>query len=207
MLTLYHAYWSRATRMLALVHELGAVDQVRLHHVELKRQDGSGRFDPDNPHPDHKVPALDHDGVVVTESAAIALYLTDLFPEAGIGPLVGDRDRGPYLTWLAYSASVMEPVLNHHAAGLDHPILRATFRGKPEMDQRLVDTFADGRPYLLGERFSAADLLVQSPFQWMRDWAPEDAGVLAWVDRVNARPSQAWAAEIDAKYAPTPNPA
>ncbi len=202
MLTLYHSYWSRATRMLALVHELGIVDEVTRVHVDLKRQDGSGRFDPNNPHPDHKVPALDHDGTVITESAAIALYLSDMFPDAGLAPVMVDPKRGPFLTWLVYSVSVMEPVYNHKAAGLDHPILRASFRGVPEVEKRLIDTFADGRPFLQGDTFTAADLMVQSPYQWMRDWAPQDDNVLAWVDRVNARPSYAWARDIDAQYAP-----
>ncbi|MBV7379719.1 glutathione S-transferase family protein [Maritimibacter dapengensis] len=203
MLTLYHAYWSRATRMLALLHELDAVDQVRRVHIDIARQAGQGEFDARNPHPDHKVPTLVHDAAVITESAAIALYLTELFPEAGLAPSPGEADRGPFLTWLVYSVSVMEPVYNHHAAALDHPILRASFRGVPEVSQRLVDTFADGREYLLGDRFTAADLMVQSPFQWMRDWAPEDAKVQAWIDRVGSRPSQAWAQKIDAEHAPS----
>ena len=202
MLTLYHSYWSRASRMLALIHELDAVDEVKRVHVDLKRQDGSGQFDPKNPHPDHKVPALEHDGTLITESAAIAIYLADLFPDAGLAPQMGDADRGPYLTWLIYSVSVMEPVYNHHAAGLDHPVLRATFRGVPEVEKRLIETFADGRPFLLGDELTAADLMVQSPFVWLRDWAPKDDKVLAWVDRVSARPSYAWANEIDMQFAP-----
>jgi glutathione S-transferase len=202
MLTLYHSYWSRATRMLALVHELDIREKVNLVHVDLKRSDGSGAFDPRNPHPDHKVPTLEHDGVVITESTAIMIYLCDLFPEAGVGVALDDPDRGPYLSWLVYAVSVMEPVYNHAAAGLDHPILRASFRGVPEVEQRLIDTFADGRDYLLGDRFTAADLMVQSPYAWMRDWAPKNDNVLAWVDRVAARPSYAWAGEVDAKHAP-----
>lgn len=202
MLTLYHSYWSRATRMLALVHELDARDQVELVHVDIKRQTEGGEPDLANPHPEHKVPTLVHDGATITESPAIALYLTDLFPKAGVGPVIGDPDRGPYLTWLVYSASVMEPVYNLHAAEVDHPLLSAAFRGIKEVDARLTQTFADGRPYLLGERFSAADLLVQSPFQWMRDWAPNDPQVQAWIDRISARDSQTWAQEIDARYAP-----
>ncbi|MFO1237410.1 MAG: hypothetical protein U1F24_10425 [Alphaproteobacteria bacterium] len=55
------------------------------------------------------MPALLHDGALIHERAAIVLYLTDLFPEAGLGPRIGDAKRGPYLTWLAYYAGVMEP--------------------------------------------------------------------------------------------------
>jgi glutathione S-transferase len=109
MLTLYHSPKSRSSRFIWLLEELGARYQVE--YVTIARQDGSDGPDSRNPHPDKKVPALIHDGVLVTESAAIAPYLTDLYPKAGIGPQVGDPTRGPYLAWLAYYAGVIEPVL------------------------------------------------------------------------------------------------
>jgi glutathione S-transferase len=202
MLTLYFSPKSRASRMLALVHEMDLQDRIRLEHVEIQRNDGSGHPDKANPHPDKKVPALRDGDTLITESLAIALYLTDMFPEAGLGPVVGDPLRGPYLTWLAYYPGVIEPVYNAHVAGVgDHPVFRASFRGVPEVEARLIDTFADGRPYLLGDSLSAADLLVQSPFMWFPDGAPDDAKVKAWIDRVAARPSYAWVAEVEAEYA------
>lgn len=202
MLTLFCSPRTRATRVLALIHEMDLRDAVALRHVSVPRIDGSGQPDASNPHPDKKVPALLHDDMLVTESAAIMLYLTDMFPEAGLGPVVGDKLRGPFLTWLAYYAGVMEPVYNAQVAGqADNPVFRASFRGVPEVEKRLIDTFADGRPYLLGERFSAADLLVQSPFMWFPDGAPKDDKVQAWIDRVAARPSYAWAGEIEVAQA------
>jgi glutathione S-transferase len=100
MLTLHHAPQSRSSRILWLLEELGA--DYDIVYTNIPRMDGSGGPDPANPHPDKKVPALVHDGRLVTESVAIALYLTDLFPKAGMGPAVGGPDRGAYLTWLAY---------------------------------------------------------------------------------------------------------
>jgi len=203
MLTLYFSPKSRASRMLALVHEMDLQDRVRLEHVTIPRVDGTGQPDSTNPHPDHKVPALLDGDTLITESLAIALYLTDMFPEAGLGPVVGASLRGPYLTWLGYYAGVIEPVYNAHVAGVgDHPVFRATFRGVPEVEARLIDTFADGRPYLLGDTLSAADLLVQSPFMSFPDGAPDDAKVKAWIDRVAARPSYAWVDEVEAAYEP-----
>ncbi len=200
MLTLYVSPKSRASRILALVHEMDLQDRISLEHVTIPRRDGTGQADATNPHPDHKVPALRDGDTLITESIAIALYLTDMFPDAGLGPVVGDPRRGPYLTWLAYYAGVIEPVYNAHVAGVgDHPIFQATFRGVPEVEKRLVDTFADGRPYLLGDSLSAADLIVQSPYMWFPDGAPDDAGVKAWIDRVAARPSYAWVAEVEAE--------
>ena len=199
MLTLFHAPRSRASRILALVHEMDIRDRITLHHVEIPRIDGTGTPDTTNPHPDRKVPALLDGDTLITETIAIALYLTDMFPEAGLGPVVGDPQRGPYLAWLAYYAGVMEPVYNAQVAGVgDHPVFRASFRGVPEVEQRLTDAFADGRPYLLGDSLSAADLIVQSPYMWFPDGAPADPKVKAWIDRVAARPSYAWVAEMEA---------
>ena len=203
MLTLYFAPKSRASRMLALVHEMDIRDRISLEYVAIPRFDGSGKADPTNPHPDKKVPSLRDGDTLITESIAIALYLTDMFPEAGLGPAVGDPLRGPYLTWLAYYTGVMEPVYNAQVAGVaDHPVFRASFRGVPEVEARLIETFADGRPYLLGDSLSAADLMVQSPYMWFPDGQPDDANVKAWIGRVAARPSYAWVAEVEAAHTP-----
>lgn len=199
MLTLYVSPQSRASRLLALVHEMDLQSEIRLEHVTIPRVDGSGTPDTANPHPDRKVPALVDGDTLITESIAIALYLTDRFPEAGLGPRVGDPLRGPYLAWLAYYAGVMEPVYNAQVAGVgDHPVFRATFRGVAEVERRLIDAFADGRPYLLGGSLTAADLIVQSPYKWFPDGIPADDKVRAWVERVSARPSYAWVAEVEA---------
>src|SRR5262245_48986629 len=128
MLTLYHAPRSRSTRIVWLLEELGADYALKI--VDIPRQDGSGAADAANPHPDKKVPALDHDGALITESIAVILYLTDLFPQAKLAPAVGDPQRGEYLTWLAYYAGVIEPVVHFQFLGLgDDPQLRRTFRG------------------------------------------------------------------------------
>ena len=81
MLRLYHAPRSRSSRILWLIEELGA--DCEIVYTNITRQDGSGDEDENNPHPDKKVPALVHDGRVITESSAIVLYLTDLYPQAG----------------------------------------------------------------------------------------------------------------------------
>jgi glutathione S-transferase len=98
MLTLYHAPQSRSSRILWLLEELGA--DYELVITDIPRQDGSGAADPRNPHPDQKLPALVHDGALITESIAIVQYLADLYPKVGLAPAIGDPLRGPYLTWL-----------------------------------------------------------------------------------------------------------
>ena len=92
MITLFHRPKTRATRFIFLLEELEAPYTIRT--VTTRNRDGSGAADPANPHPHGKVPAISDDGVVVFESPAIALYLTDKFPANRLGPLNGDAQRG-----------------------------------------------------------------------------------------------------------------
>ncbi len=197
MLTLYHAPQSRSSRVLWLLEELNAPYDIV--YVDIPRmRTGEGAPDPRNPHPDKKVPALVHDGALITESPAIFLYLTDLYPDAGIGVPVGDPLRGPYLSWLAYCGGVIEPVISHSYAGLeDNPVLAATFRGRAEMDHRILAAL-EGGPHLLGERFSGADILISAMGLWARQMVPAGAKVDAWLERCAARPALARANAKDA---------
>lgn len=189
MLTLFHAPMSRSSRIVTLIDELGA--EVEIREVTIPRQDGSGGRDPANPHPEGKVPLLDHDGVLVWESPAIVLYLTDLFPEAGLGPLPGDPLRGPYLSWLAYYGGVVEPVLIlENLLKLDNPVLTATFRSMAQVTDRLAGAL-ERHPYLLGDRYTAADLLLHSPFAWFPEATPEVPVIRDWVERCSGRPAVA----------------
>ena len=188
MLTLIHAPQSRSSRIVTLITEMGITDQVTTRIVTIPRLDGSGGRDPANPHPEGKAPALIHDGTLITESAAVILYLTALFPESGMAPKAGTARYGEYLTWLQWYGSVMEPVMVFAAAGLDHPYLHRTFRGIPEVTARIAAALAKG-PYLLGDTYSAADLLVQSPYAWFADTTPDVPVIQDWVARCQARPS------------------
>jgi len=84
---------------------------------------------------------------------------------------------------------VLEPVLIHRAADLSHPALTATFRGPDEVAARLRAALEKG-PWLLGEAWSAADLLVHSPYAWFKDATPDDPLIRDWVERCKARPSR-----------------
>ena len=189
MLTLYHSPNSRSSAIMTLIDELGAQDHVDARTVTIPRMDGSGARDPANPHPEGKVPYLVDDGHGMSERGAIILYLTDMFPKAGLGPLAGDPQRGEYLSWLSWYHGVMEPVLVFAYAQLDHPILEVTFRGVPEMVARLSAALKD-RPYLLGDRFSGADLLLHSPYVWFPDATPADPNIREWVARCADRPAK-----------------
>jgi glutathione S-transferase len=199
MLTLYHSPHSRSSRVLALLCAMNALDWVTIREVDIPRvMEGRGRRDPSNPHPEGKVPLLVHDGVAIRETAAILLYLTDLFPSSGLGVPVGHPLRGRYLSWLSWYEGVMEPVLILDAAGIEHPWLTATYRDAAALRQRLAEALSEG-PWLVGDRYTAADLLCASPFLWFRDLDPGEPQVADWVARCLAQPAIAQAQAWDAK--------
>ncbi|HEX9858055.1 MAG TPA: glutathione binding-like protein, partial [Paracoccaceae bacterium] len=129
--------------------------------------------------------------------AAVILYLTALFPDSGLAPKPGDPRRGEYLSWLFWYGNVMEPVLIFAAAGLEHPYLSATFRGVPEVTARIARAL-EHQPYLLGEEYSAADLLVHSPYAWFTDATPDVPAIRDWVARCQAREAVARTRASDA---------
>ena len=188
MLTLIHSPLSRSSRIVTLIDEMGIKDWVNIKPVSIVRMDGSGHHDAENPHPEGKVPLLIHDGAVIRESGAIILYLTDMFPDAGLGRPVGHAQRGAYISWLHWYGAVMEPVMIFEALGLSQPSLARTFRGVAELTAKLSQALQHS-PYLLGDSYSAADLLVHSPYAWFKDATPEDPAIRDWVARCMARPS------------------
>ncbi|NGM52381.1 glutathione S-transferase [Caulobacter sp. 602-2] len=192
MLTLFHAPRSRSTRFLWLLEELGA--PYRIEKVDIFRSmSGTGARDPRNPHPHGQVPALLDDGVLITESAAIALYLTDKFPTAGLGPMISDPHRGPYLGWLAYYAGVLEPAVTNLWKQRQDDQDKAQYQA---LDERLRTTL-EKQPWLLGEQFSAADILFVSLLQFARQMLPPHAVYDDWLARANARPALARALAKD----------
>ncbi len=187
MLTLFHAPRSRSSRILFLMEELG--EPYELVRVDIRRADGSGAADDRDPHPDKKVPALIHDGLLVTESAAICLYLTDAFPGADLGPAVGDPLRGAYLTWLSYFPGVIEPLFTAKAMGWETFNPRQAAWGEFDaMVQRIMTALKAG-PYVLGERFSAVDPLMLSALMFADKILPPDGAIDAYRQRIMARPA------------------
>jgi glutathione S-transferase len=164
MLTLYHAPKSRSGTIVWVLEELGVPYQVRI--VDIRRGDGSGGRDPANPHPHGKVPCLQHDGQRVFEIAAITLYLTDLFPDAKLGPRVGDPQRGEYLSWLAYRPGVLEPALMMRRLGVKHIPGTMGWAEAGEVEE-VLSSVLSRRQYLLGDEFSAADISVGGTINFM----------------------------------------
>lgn len=184
MRTLYYSPQSRSDTVVALARMLSA--DITYREVSIPRQDGTGQRDPANPHPEGKVPYLTDGTDMVRERGAIMLYLTDAYPSAGLGPLPGEAARGAYLSWLFYYQGVMEPLLILNWAGVSHPAITAGLRDYDTMIERLAETLRRG-PWLLGDRFSAADMLCSSPFAWFADMMPAEPAIRDWVARCAVR--------------------
>ena len=148
-----------------------------------------------------KIPALTHGETVVTECAAICAYLADAFPEAGLAPPPGDPERGAYYRWLFFAAGPVEAAVGDKALGVQPTPDQQRMIGYGSYAQ-VFDALAqglDGREYLAGGRFSAADLYVGSHLEWgMQFGTIERRPVFeAYVERLRARPAHVRAGEID----------
>ena len=196
MITLYHRPKSRSSRFIFLLEELEAPYELRI--VTTRSRDGTGAVDPANPHPHGKVPAICDDGVIVFESPAIALYLTDKFPKNRLGPLPEDRDRGPYLSWLSYYTGVLEPAFMSKFMNQEVPRGTAGWVSVDEAIPAIVNALSPG-PYLLGERFSAADVLYGTTFAMFAQspMMVKSTAIEEYAKRVVARPAFARAQAKD----------
>lgn len=149
-----------------------------------------------------KVPAIVHDGAVVTECAAICAYLADAFPEAGLAPAPGDPLRAPYYRWLFFAAGPVEAAVTAKALGLLAPPEKSGMVGYGSFEQTvdaLEAVVAGASPWLLGERFSAADVYVGSQVIWGVQFGtlPARPAFAAYAARLQAREAYRRATALD----------
>lgn len=199
-LTLYHAVPSRSSVARWMLEELG--EPYDIHLISLKAGDNRApEYLAVNPM--GKVPALRHGDVVITEGAAICCYLADEFPQARLNVPVGDMRRGPYLKWLFFGPSCVEPAITERAYPRREPPSRSSL-GFGDFDtvmNTLTKATAAAAPYLMGEHFTAADVVIGSGlrFGMMFKLIPERPEFMAYVSRLNERPAFRRAMEQDAK--------
>lgn len=148
-----------------------------------------------------KVPAIKHGDVVVTEAAAICAYLADAFPQAGLAPPSGDKLRGPYYRWLFYGAGPVEAMASNHALGFTPPADKAATIGYGSREAVLdtLERAVSGVEYLVGGRFSAADLYLGAQIGWGLQFGTIEKrpAFEAYTARILSRPAAARAREID----------
>jgi glutathione S-transferase len=148
-----------------------------------------------------KVPAILHGDALITEQVAIGIYLADLFPEAGITPAIGEALRGPYLRWYVFFAACFEPALVDKAMKREAGPASMLPYGDLATTMSTLMRQLDKGPWLLGDRFTAVDVLWGSALTWMTGFGLVEAvaPIKPYVDRWNERPSVKKVAQIDAQ--------
>jgi glutathione S-transferase len=200
-LTLYHAAPSRSSIAHWMLEELGEPYDIHL----LSMQRGENRA-PEYlaVNPIGKVPALRHGDVVVTEAAAICAYLADEFPRAKLNVPVGDPRRGPYLKWLFFGPSCMEPAVTDRAFPRKEEARRSML-GYGDFDTvvEVVAKAVAAGPYILGEQFTAADVVIGSGLRWGMAFKllPPRPEFVAYTARLAERPALRRAEAKDKKLA------
>jgi glutathione S-transferase len=189
MITLYHAPRSRSSRIIWLLEELGC--EYKIEIVPIMRGDGTGSPPPASYlklNPLGKVPTVTVFNEVLYESGAICLYLTDSHPKKDIGPLPGHNDRCEYVRWLFFYASTLEPAVTARFGGWDKD--KPTGIGKLEDIEQVVSNQLATTPYMLGENFSAADILYSSAIQYFKGSIfPQRKHYDDYIARLSARPA------------------
>src|SRR6266581_1173168 len=197
MITLYGCPTTRSTRAAWALEEAGA----EYAYVRLDLSKGDGR----QPaylaiNPGGKVPTLVDGDLRLTESAAICTYIGDNFPAAGLTPHPGTAERGRHDQWCAFVIGELEQPLwtiAKHRFVLPPerrvPAVIDTAAWEFSVAAQVLEAGLGDKPYILGERFSTADILVAHTLGWARahNMLPESPPLSAYIERTLARPALA----------------
>jgi glutathione S-transferase len=189
MITLYHAAPSRSMVARWMLEEVG--EPYELHVLNLQKGEQK-RPEYLAVNPMGKVPALVHDDVVVTEVAAICCYLADAFPKAGLTVPIDDRKRGTYLRWLFFGPGCLEAAIMDRMLKREGGNPGSLGYGDFETTMNVVAKAVSANPYIVGDRFTAADVVVGSSILWGMDLVkvvPERPEFRAYVQRLTQRPA------------------
>lgn len=195
-IVLHHHPYSRAANVVWMLEELGV--PYTLHFVDLMTGAQKG--------PGHralngmgKLPVLVDGEAVISETAAIAVYLGDAYGLGRLAPALDDPRRGPYLRWCFYGPSVVEPGCAAKANGWEG---RAGALGWGTYEE-MLDTLEAGLtpgPWLLGEQFTMADIVIGGTLRWMLSFKMIEARptFVDYAARLGARPANIAAAARNA---------
>lgn len=185
-------YWcprTRAFRIAWLLEELGQPYE----RVVIDIHDEASRADPGfrAVSPMGKVPAIEDGHARLWDSGAIAVYLADTYPDAGLGAPIGSPARAAFLQWALFTNSVIEPAMDEKFRGEAPKPLQRGYGSFDLMLGTLESGLVDG-PWLLGDRFTAADVLVGTAVHFMQllgELQDPPTVIAAYVDRCRARPA------------------
>ncbi|MGQ7793339.1 glutathione S-transferase family protein [Faunimonas sp. B44] len=187
-LTLYHISPSRSLLALWMLEEVGAEYEVKVLSTERDEQREPAYL---AVNPMGKVPALVHQGTVITEAAAICAYLADAFPEAGLAVPIGTPARGVYYKWLFFGPSCFEPAVIDRMLKREGGPRGALGWGDTDTTLAVLEAAVRDRPFLMGDRFTAPDVVIGGGLRWgMATGAVEKKPAFeAYVARCSERPA------------------
>jgi len=177
------------------------LEEVGAHYDTVVMELGKRITDPEflDLNPMGKVPVIVHDGVVVTESAAICAYLADAFPEAGLAP--APSARGPYYRWLLFGAGCLEAAAINHGLGVEIAPEQEGMVGYRNFAATLdaIEWQLGRSTHIAGETFTAADVYLGAQLAWGLEFGAikDRERISDYVERVNARPAHERAAGLD----------
>jgi glutathione S-transferase len=186
-ITLHHHPFSRAAGTLWTLEEIG--EPYELTFVDIMK--GAQKSPPlVDLNPMGKVPVLVDGDTVVTENAAIALYLADRYASGRLAPRLDDPRRGTYLRWTLFAPSVIEPGLTAKLSGWEFKPGQVGWGDHASMVKTMEHAIA-GRDYVLGDMFSIADVIFGGTIEFMLQFGMLDAtpAFSAYVARLAARPA------------------
>ena len=191
---------TRSQRALWMMEESGLAYEPVLINI----RDRSAPRDPDFKlaSPMGKVPALADGEAKFSESAAICMYVADRCPEAKLAPGVNDSLRGTYLYWMIFTPGVVEPAMSEKYSGREPNELQNGW-GSFELMMNTFEAGMKDKQWILGDRFSAADVMVGSSACFLKQFGMLDGNKVLgdYADRCMARPAYQKAAEMN-KTAP-----
>ena len=189
---LYHHPFSRAANVVWMLEELGIPYQLEFVDI-LSGANHSADFHKKNPM--GKLPTLVDGDVTVTESAAIGLYLADRYSYGTLAPKIDEADRGAYLRWSLFAPSVIEPACYAQMSKWDYKPGSAGWGTYENMLASVEEAIGDG-PWLLGERFSMADVIFGGTVRYMLRFNMIEArpSFAAYASRLDERPASIAAA-------------
>jgi glutathione S-transferase len=196
-LVLYHHPFSRAANVVWMLEEVETPYELRF--VDLMK---GAQKAPDilALNPMGKLPILVDDEAVVTESAAIGLYLADRYAYGRLAPRVDDPARATYLRWSFFAPSVIEPGSMAKMSGWTYKESQAGW-GSHDAMLGAIERAVTGRDFILGDTFSMADVVFGGAVRYMLAFKmlePRPA-LTAYAERLGARPALKRADERNAK--------
>ena len=192
---LYHSPRSRSVRPRWLLEEIGAPYELVALDMSKSEHKTSQYM---KIHPHGAVPAFVDGDLTMFESAAICAYLADKFPEKQLAPAVGTAARGLYYQWMVYSMATLEPPVLQvfmHTVMLpeDQRSTAAAAEGREKFGEvaRVLEQALMGKSFILGERFSAADVMLGSTLSWAQFMGLLEGhpDLEAYVRRLSERPA------------------